>query len=286
MKIKLLLALLLFSVCVYAQERVSIRGRIVDEKGEAVEYVQVGIPRRGIGTVSSLDGHFGIEVPADDTLEFHHVSYQTGFFPVTGAGEDAVVILKEAELPPAVFIGGDTKEKYLLRPGTRVPGASGAFHYPGGVVKGAELGSVAKARKPFLIQDIRFAIEANYIPGCVAAIHIYRIEGEPETFVDILHRPIYVDIPVSDTRRDFDIRPEESILLEPGRYFISFDLIDCDMDAVRQLLETPESERSPQAMHIYFPMYFKGSYQRFSALGELRHFPVNIGVSVKGLEYQ
>ena len=285
MRIKLLLALLLFPACVYAQERVSIRGRIVDEKGEAVEYVQVGIPKLGIGTVSSLDGQFEIEVPVD-TLEFHHVSYQTGFYPVSGAEEDVVIVLKEAELPAAVVIGGDTKEKFLLRPGTKVPGANGAFHYPGGVVKGAELGSVARARKPFLVKDIRFSIEANYIPGCVAAIHIYRIEGEPETFIDILHRPIYVDIAVSDTRQDFDIQPEETILLEPGRYFVSFDLIDCDMDAVRQLLETPESERSPQSMHIYVPMYFKSSYQRFSALGELKHFPVNIGVSVWGLEYQ
>ena len=145
---------------------------------------------------------------------------------------------------------------------------------------------MARARKPFLIQDIRFSIEANYIPGCVAAIHIYRIEGEPESFINILHKPIYVPIALSDTRQDFDIQPEEPLLLEPGRYFISFALVDSDKDAVRQLEEAPETERNPQAMHIYVPMYFKSSYQRFSALGDFIRFPVNIGVTVKGLEYQ
>jgi len=285
MRIRLILTLLLFPVCVSAQERVSIRGRIVNEKGEAVEYVQVGIPQRGIGTVSSLDGRFEIEVPAD-TLEFHHVSYQPGYYPVSGEKEGVLIVLKEAELPPAVFIGGDTKEKYLLRAGTKVPGANGAFHYPGGIVKGEELGSVAKARKPFLIKDIRFSILANYIPGCVAAIHIYRIEGEPEAFIDILHKPIYVHIDVSDTRQDFDIQPEETLLLEPGRYFISFALVDCDMDAVRRLQETPESQRDPQSMHVYVPFYFKSSYQRFSAMGKLVYIPFNIGISVKGFEYQ
>ena len=285
MRFKLFLAFLLFPVCVFAQERVSIRGRIVNEKGEAVEYVQVGIPKRGIGTVSSLDGRFEIEVPAD-TLEFHHVSYQTGYYPVSGADDNVLIVLEESELPPAVYIGGDTKEKYLLRAGTKVPGSSASFHYSGGLVKGEELGSVAKARKPFLIKDILFSIQANYIPGCVAAIHIYRIEGEPEAFINILHKPIYVHIDLSETRQDFDIQPEEPLLLEPGRYFISFALVDCDMDAVRQLQETPESDRAPQAMSIYFPLHFKGSYQRFSALSDLVRIPVNIGVAVKGLEYQ
>ena len=47
--------------------------------------------------------------------------------------------------------------------------------------------------------------------------------------------------------------PEETLLLEPGRYFIA---------------------------------YFKSSYLREAALGRMEHFPVNIGVAVKGLEYQ
>ena len=153
MRIRLILALLLLPACIYAQERFPVRGRIVDEKGEAVEYVHVGIPRLGIGTVSTVDGLFEIEVPAD-TLEFHHVSYQTGYYPVSAPDNDLVIVLKESELPPAVFIGGDTKEKYLLRPGTRFVGAQGGFNARDGIDKGKEVGSVAKARKPFLIKDI------------------------------------------------------------------------------------------------------------------------------------
>ena len=110
MRIRLILALLLLPACIYAQERFPVRGRIVDEKGEAVEYVHVGIPRLGIGTVSTVDGRFEIVVPAD-TLEFHHVSYQTCYYPVSAPDNDLVIVLKESELPPAVFIGGDTKEK-------------------------------------------------------------------------------------------------------------------------------------------------------------------------------
>ena len=252
MRIRLILTLLLLPACIYAQERFPVRGRIVDEKGEAVEYVHVGIPRLGIGTVSTVDGLFEIEVPAD-TLEFHHVSYQTGYYPVSAADNELVIVLKESELPPAVFIGGDTKEKYLLRPGTRFVGAQGGFNARDGIDKGKEVGS---------------------------------IEGEPKEFINILHRPIYVDVAFSDGRQDFDIQPEESILLEPGSYFISFSLVDCDMDAVRRFQETSESERNPTDMELYTNIYFKSSYYRESSLAGLEYIPVNIGISVKGLEYQ
>ncbi len=285
MRIKLLLALAVFPAMLSAQERVTVRGRVVNRQGESIEYVQLGMPGSGIGTISTVDGRFEIEVPSD-TLEFHHVSYQTGYYPVSGPADDVIIVLKDSELPPAVFIGGNTKEKYLLRPGTRFPGAEGGFDARDGIDKGKEVGSVAKARKPFLIKDILFTITSNRIPGCVVSINIYRIEGEPKEFINILHKPIYADVAVSDSRQDFDIRPEESILLEPGSYFISFSLVDCDMDAVRRYQETPESERTPTDMQLYTNIYFNSSYYRESSLAELNYIPINIGISVKGLEYQ
>lgn len=285
MRIRLYLALMLLPVCVYAQERFPITGRIVNEKGEAVEYVQVGIPKLGIGTFSSVDGHFEINVPSD-TLEFHHVSYQTGYYPVSRAKKDLVIVLKESELPPVVITNSKKKEKYLLRAGTRIPGAAGVFCRPDGVVKGIELGSVAKTKKPFLVKNIMFSIMENSIPGCVAAINIYRIEGEPEQFVNILRKPIYVNIALSKEKQDFNIQPEEFILLDPGRYFISFAMVDCDMDAVRKYQATPESERDPKAMRFYMDLFLKSSYERSTVLGKLTHYPVNIGISVKGLEFQ
>ena len=76
MRIKFALAAIFLPVLLAAQEQVSVRGKIVDEKGEPVEYVQVGVPERHIGTISTVDGQFEISVPID-TLEFFHVSYQT-----------------------------------------------------------------------------------------------------------------------------------------------------------------------------------------------------------------
>ena len=287
MNTKLFLVFLLLPVCVFAQDRVTVRGRIVNEKGEAVEYVHVGVPSLQIGTISTLDGHFEITMPPE-TLEFFHVSYETASYPVTGAEDDVVIVLHEQELPPAVFIGGKTKEKYLIQAGLKINERIGCadFYRPGGGGKGAELGCMAKVRKPFLIKDIQFTILDNHIPGCVASINLYRLEGDSESFVNILHKPIYFNIIESDSRQVYNIQPEEIILLEPGRYFVALQVVATDEDAVRRILETPESERHPRALHMSTPLYFKSSYERYSTMGKMMKIPVNIGVGVKGLEYQ
>lgn len=274
MRIELAIAALLMPVMMAAQERVTVRGRIVDEQGEAVEYVQVGVPRLQVGTVSTVDGRFEIEVPCD-TLEFFHVSYQPAVFLVTGAAEDVVVVLHAQELPPAVFIGGNTKEKYLLKPGMNVLKSMGLIttELPDGHPTGRELGSVAIAKKPFLVKDILLSVRRNQIPGCVASINIYRIEGKNESFVNVLRKPIYFDVPVSEARQNFDIQPEETVLLEPGRYFIAFQVVGCYGTA-------------GPGISMDFDIFFKSSFLREVALGDIQPLPVNIGVAVKGLEYQ
>jgi hypothetical protein len=287
MRIGLYLALLLLPACLYAQERVTVKGRIVDGNGEAVEYVQLGVPKYQIGTVSTADGRFEIAVPCD-TLEFFHVSYQTAYYPVTGAADDVVVVLREQELPPAISIGGNTKERYLLRPGLNVLGGKGVIStsLQEGRPTGRELGSVAQAKKPFLVKDILLTIHSNHIPGCVAAVNIYRIGEGEESFVNVLHKPIYFDVAVSDDPQAYDIQPEETILLEPGRYFIAFQLVGYDEGAMQAFLAKPEEDRQFWEMSMDFDIYLKNSYLREVALGEMEHLPVNIGVAVKGLEYQ
>ena len=277
MRIEVAIALAMLPALLSAQERVRVKGRIVNEKGEAVEYVQVGVPKLQIGTISTVDGRFEVDIPCD-TLEFFHVSYQPAAYPVTGPVDDAIIVLHEQELPPAVFIGGDTKEKYLLKPGTTVLKNMGIIstslrsEHP----SGREIGSVARTKKPFLVKDILLSVRSNHIPGCVASVNIYRIEGKNESFVNILHKPVYFDVPVSNDPQDFDIQPEETLLLEPGRYFIAFQIVGCNSEALQEFRE----------MSMNFNIYLKSSYIREVALGEMEHLPVNIGVAVKGLEYQ
>ena len=282
-----LLALLFVAIPALGQRHVSVKGRIINEQGEAVEYVQVGIPKLQMGTISSADGLFELTVPCD-TLEFFHVSYQTGSYVVTGQADDLVIVLHENEITPAVFIGGNTKEKYLLKPGTKFFGNGGVlvFEPKSGGTKGVEIGSVARTNKPFLVQDIQFGIWENSIPDCVVSVNIYRIEGKDEEFVNVLKKPIYVNVAESEKPQEFHAQPEETVLLEPGKYFISFQIVDCNEKALEEYLHIPESERDWSQMRLSTLLYFKSSYTRKAALGKMENYPVNIGMVVKGLEYR
>ena len=287
MRIKLLLALAFFPALLAAQEHVTVKGRIINERGNAVEYVQLGVPKLQIGSISAADGRFEIDMPCD-TLEFYHVSYQRAAYPVTGPADDVIIVLHEQELPPAIFIGGDTKEKYLLKPGTGLLKSVGIIttSMRSGHPSGREIGSVAQTKKPFLVKNILLTVRSNHIPGCVASINIYRIEGKKESFVNVLHKPIYFDVAVSNDPQDFDIQPEETLLLEPGRYFIAFQIVGCNNEALQAFLAKKQEERKIWEMSMDFNIYLKSSYVREVAMGEMEHLPVNIGVAVKGLEYR
>ena len=202
--------------------------------------------------------------------------------------DEEVVVREEEELTPAVIVGGVTKEKHLLRPGAKLFGGHGVISLSlrDGHPEERELGAVAKTKKPFLVKDILLSIHSNHIPGCVASINIYRIEGREETFVNVLRKPLCFDVAVSDDPQDFDLRPEETLLLEPGKYFIAFRIVGYDEGALQAFLSKPEEERHFWEMTMDFNVFLKSSYYREVAMGELKHYPVNIGVSVKGLEYQ
>lgn len=101
----------------------------------------------------------------------------------------------------------------------------------------------------------------------------------------MLHKPIYFDVAVSNDPQDFDIQPEETLLLEPGKYFIAFQIVGCDTGALQAFLAKPQEERKFWEMTMDFNIHLKSSYLRETALGEMKPLPVNIGVAVKGLEY-
>ena len=77
-----------------------------------------------------------------------------------------------------------------------------------------------------------------------------------------------------------------AFLLEPGQYFISFQIVDCDQEALREFLARPREEQKFWEMTMDFDIHLKSSYLREVALGEMKHAPVNNGVAVKGVEYQ
>ena len=76
--------ILLTLVTVVAQAQITLKGSIINERGEKVEYVSVGLEEDSIGTISDANGNFTIEIPANrkNDLVFTHVSFQKAIVPL------------------------------------------------------------------------------------------------------------------------------------------------------------------------------------------------------------
>ena len=189
------------------------------------------------------------------------------------------------ELEAAVLTESRSKDKNLGGKGMKFPGGS-IFMTPESV--GKEIGSLVKTKHPFLVKTISFTVEENRMEGCKANLRIYRMESD-DSLVNIVTIPIYQDIPKATEETVFSIAPEESIILEPGEYYISFCLSEISrkiMDKWAEAETWSEDQRfdTYRQDRIYFPLYLKSSYTRENQDQPLSKWGANIGIEVRGRE--
>ena len=189
------------------------------------------------------------------------------------------------ELEAAVLTESRSKEKNLGGKGMKFPGGS-IFMTPESV--GKEIGSLVKTKHPFLVKAISFTVEENSMEGCMASIRIYRVESEG-SLVNIVTMPIYQDIPKATEETTFSIAPEESIVLDPGEYYISFCLTEISQEIMDSWAESDtwnDEKRFDKYSQerVYFPLYLKSSYTRERSDHPLTKWGANIGIEVMGIE--
>lgn len=93
--------LLAVIVSVRGFAQTTVKGHIINERGDSVEYVSIGIEEDSVGVISDAQGQFTLTIPAGrkDELTFTHVSYQTTFTFM------AAMSLGEASRRPSSTIG-------------------------------------------------------------------------------------------------------------------------------------------------------------------------------------
>lgn len=286
---------LLLALCTGAAAQDSLKtivGHITDRDGHSIEYVAVGIPGSNIGTVSDSEGIFSLELPdtTDADLMFFHVSYKEKSIPaaeIIAADGPVTVILEENRLAAAVVTPGKKKDRRLVGRGARVPGGVATME-PSST--GMEIGSVIEVRKEFTVRKISFEVLRNALPGCVLGVNIYRMEGSPATFDNVLTKPIYCNIPVSEEKNKCQIEPEETVILSPGSYFIALALVDCDRDLQEKWKDKPSWDKDERIGNsltsIDFPLYLKSGYKRSKAMQDFESIPIGTGLTVEGTENQ
>lgn len=270
-----------------AQSFSKISGKVVDDNGNVVEYATVVALKSKEGVFSDTDGAFVLQAESGDTLLFTHVSYDDVKVAVSDINMNGAVVMPAKTLGEVIVYSGKKKKKKLVGKGMRVPGATTSFT-PANI--GHEVGSIVETGKPFEVKEISFDVRACRIKDAILGIGIYSLDAENNAFTNIMNRPIYVTIPESDSKQAFTAKPQEQLLLEPGRYYVSVKLIDCDNSAKDAWSESDTWDNAKRygmsRQSIHFPLYMKGSFIRTGIHEELESIPVNIGLMVKGLEYR
>lgn len=276
----------LFSACVCsAQGNHVIAGRVVDATGEGVEYVSIGMPRDTVGTISDSLGRFKLTIPFGKTSEvvFEHVSYMPatiGADIYSSSPEDLVVTLCSHELTPAVALPGKGRRKELLRPGMRLADDAFSFTFTAAnhldslgrfEWKGAEAGSVVRVRHLFRVDSVGFSVRVSGFDEARFSINFYRMEEGVEKAVSALERPLYASARRTDAISPVVIRPEDTVVLSPGRYYVTVKVLDF----------------SPLADGMLScDLYMKNAVFRDCGFGEYVRLPFSIGLWVCGTEFR
>ncbi len=275
-----------------------VKGCIVNERGETVEYVSVGFEEddgenqssdgenqssdgqnqssdgenqsSSVSTISDANGLFTIEIPANskNDLVFTHVSFQKTVVPYESYtnGQQLTVTMKDKVVELAEVVVGKKSSPQKIA-GKAICGPVASFRGKG-KAEALEWGPVFKSKKDYVISDILLTIKGCSYQWCVLSFNIYELQGSE--FMNILNKPIYQRIEKSKDEQQLDIQPEESIVLkEKKKYYISVAVIDSDRYGILDM----QSQ-------------LKTSYARSFTKGKKQKLPIGPAIVVRGYEIE
>ena len=268
---KLLSTFLFVFVAMTGMGQTIVKGHVVNECGEDVEYVSIGFEEDSVGVISDAQGYFTITIPAGrkKELAFSHVSYLTTEVPYQeyAQSKELMVVLKERVVELAeVVIGKKNKPKTIVGKGVLMPsaviGTSGE-----NTEIGPEGGVAFSCGKEYVISDILIKIAGCTFEKCKISINVYERIGKQ--FVNIHQKPIYEILTKDKSNYTLDIRPEENIVLKPKKdYYVSICLVD------------GYGEKG----YLYMKVYMKNGLYRSAVKGKTKKLPVRPAIVIKGYE--
>jgi hypothetical protein len=268
---KLLSAMLLILVCTTGMAQTVVKGHVVNERSESVEYVSIGFEEDSVGVISDAEGNFELTIPKGrkNALSFSHVSYLTTEVPFQtyASGEELTVVLKDKVVElTEVVIGKKNKPKAIVGKGIPLPG--GVIATSGKSTDlGPEGGVAFSCSKEYVICDILVKISGCTFKQCKVSINVY--EKIDKQFVNIHQKPIYETVTNEKSNYTLDIRPEENIVLKPKKdYYVSISVVD----------------GFGEEGFLYMKAYMKSGLYRSAVKGKTKKLPVCPAIQVKGYE--
>lgn len=253
-------------VCCKASYGQSIVGNIVSQSSKRpVEYVNVGINGKNIGTVSDINGNFKIDIDSqldEDSLLFSSIGYVPKFIKIKELRNANIeVALKEKvyEIKPVVVKPRIYKQK-TLGVKTRFKKIAAGFKDN---LLGYEMGIIMKVKKSARIKSVNLNLSVCAYDSLFYRLNIYKVTG-PLMFENILESPIYLNLAKDEVKETVRVNLEKYNLVMEGDFLVTIEHVK-DLGDGR----------------LYFCAGLKEkTYYRKTSQGEWKTAPVGISISV------
>jgi hypothetical protein len=264
MKKFIILILLLDCNTLFGQ---NISGVVLNEKSKLpIEYVNIGVLRKNIGTVSDCNGKYNLIIDSqfdNDTLLFSNIGYLPYSIKIADLkrGHNKNIFLKEKAYDINEVIVRPKKFKQrTLGVSTHFKKISVGFKDN---LLGYELGILMKVKKTALIKRVNINISACSYDSIFYRLNIYKVLGKMN-FENILSNPIYIRLAKNDVKDEIHIDLQSQNIVVDGNFLV-----------------TLEQVKNLGKGYLYFCAgLMHKTYYRKTSQGEWQTAPIGIGLSV------
>jgi len=186
--LKLVMFLTLCNLECYSQEKI-IKGEIKDIQNKTLlQYVNIGIANKGVGTVSNSKGVFLLnlneKININDTIIFSHIGYKTKKIAIT----ELKTSNNSVELEPEINNLNEIAVKFVKPKPKKIGRSSKGFglmhfnfysYYEKNVDDrlSKEIGMKFKLKKDCKINDLNFNVTSNEFKSLKFRLNFYKIEN-------------------------------------------------------------------------------------------------------------
>ena len=232
-------------------QSIDIQGFLMDAKTQKpVQYANIGIMEKNIGTVTDENGRFVLAVPDSLTkhdLTFSRIGYQKKTVAVNSFGKhaDTLLLVPEIyELQEVTVSVGKMRERKVGHAGNKmVQFQDNASHL------GYEFGTMLKLskKKPSLLKDFNFqAVTFGNIDYALMRVNIYQVDGEE--FTNVLKENIYVTLTDNESEYEKCVNLLPYNIVVQGEIAVTLELVKVHYKAEPQKVEQETDGYGPDGI--------------------------------------
>jgi carboxypeptidase-like protein len=263
---------LLISICLISQVSISqnYTGKVLNKQtNAAVEYVNIGIPGKNIGTVCDMNGNFTIKIDTqyeNDTLLFSCLGYEPSYIKVKEfmANSSKPVLLTEK-----TFALNEVVVKPKKTTLKTVGITSRETHVDAGFKSeennlGYELGLLIHVKKNAEIEKININIKECTYDSVFFRLNIYN-RDKKDGFVNMVKKPIYIKLSKEQAKERITVDLQNEGIMVQGDFLVS-------LEYVKNLGNGRLSFCSKLVTH--------STYYRLTSQGDWKKAPLGLGVGI------